>query len=529
MLMIRSATNNRIVPDVPSEGITRTIPAGRPDSPAGLRAWGISPQRSSKRKSSIADSNSSKEFESPRTPRRILKSLRKNAVASLVGVSPRSAQARQELQKEKVANRNLTQFLTADCPTDVLPKILAYAGPNSAAALQQTSRHFKNVLNSEGTWRGLCEELYKWKQGDPEPASWKTFYRQNPTVGKGCDFECITTALAMAGAGWTKKQVKKRLQASSGGINKQTKSPMTVLEIPESITVLVRPGHYELSEAIAISTLRRTTQVRIVRMDVPKGRVFRRPDDDESDDNMKPVVEEENTKEVFPNDIVLESKSRRRNEPLIRVFRGQVIIENMKLEHYSPGIDIWNGNSAIQVQPSADTPVSLLHPTLPEASIVLTNVDVRSNSGRGVVAVEGGHVYMEDCHIHRCAATGVYIGGRSSKAVLKSTDIVQNGLGNNRAGGIARGHSGLYVEQGNAELVDCSVSSNTAAGISVIAPDNSSLKMTESEVLSNGCTPVELPVAMNPMNDNNGNRIAVIGRPQPRSLVLRSKFQEESM
>lgn len=68
---------------------------------------------------------------------------------------------KQELRQERVANQNLTQFLTTACPTDVLPKILAYAGPSAAAALQQTSRHFRDLLNAEGTWRGLCEEMYK--------------------------------------------------------------------------------------------------------------------------------------------------------------------------------------------------------------------------------------------------------------------------------------------------------------------------------------------------------------------------------
>lgn len=119
-------------------------------------------------------------------------------------------------------------------------------------------------------------------------------------------------------------------------------------------------------------------------------------------------------------------------------------------------------------------------------------------------------------------ATGVYVGGSGSKAVAKSTDVIYNGLGNQRAGGIARGHSGVYVEQGKAELEDCSVSNNTAAGISVIARDNASLSLSNSEVIANGCTPVELPNPSNRTVGDGSNRVAVIGTPSPRSIILRS-------
>ena len=215
------------------------------------------------------------------------------------------------------------------------------------------------------------------------------------------DFTCITTALAMAGAGWSKKQVKKRLNNP-----KQPKSngSLPILEIPETINVMVRPGKYEVTEAIGISTLRRTTQVRIKRMEVPMGRVYCHSDQVDVEASLEMKSKDDGTNEIFVNDVIIESKTRRRNEPLIRVFRGQLVLDRIKLEHYSPGIDIWNGNAAIQVQPAVESnPIPLLMPAIPEASAVLNRVDIRSYSGRGVVAVEGGHVYMEDCHIHHCA------------------------------------------------------------------------------------------------------------------------------
>eukprot|EP00977_Amphora_coffeiformis_P030007 scaffold44184_cov199-Amphora_coffeaeformis.AAC.1 len=321
----------------------------------------------------------------------------------------------------------------------------------------------------------------------------------------------------MAGAGWSKNQVKKRFN------QKQQKSTCPILEIPESITVLVRPGKYEITEAIGISTMWRTTQVKIQRMQVPKGRVYVQPEEAKAESSLELKESDDESEETFLNDVIIESKTRRRNEPVIRVFRGQLVLDSIKLEHYSPGVDIWNGNAAIQVQPSVNmTPIPFILSSVPEASAVLNRVDVRSYSGRGVVAVEGGHVHLEDCHIHHCAATGLYVGGNTSLVVLKSTDVVYNGMGNQRTGGIARGHSGVYVEQSKAELQNCSVSQNTSSGITVIAPDNSALKLSDSEVVANGCTPMEIPNPMDPSAVDRNNRVAVIGTPKPRSIMLRS-------
>lgn len=70
----------------------------------------------------------------------------------------------QEMDVDVDASANaaaLFRFLEKECPQDVLPKILAYAGPRKAAALSKTNRFWKNVTGKEGTWRVMCEELYK--------------------------------------------------------------------------------------------------------------------------------------------------------------------------------------------------------------------------------------------------------------------------------------------------------------------------------------------------------------------------------
>ena len=322
----------------------------------------------------------------------------------------------------------------------------------------------------------------------------------------------------MAGAGWTRPQVQKL---------RRGKGSLPVLEITKNITVWVRPGRYELTESVAIATAESGIQVRVQRMHVPQGRVYRRlPDAQEASLELHASAHDVEGSALVKdkeqmNDVIIENKSRRRNEPLIRLFCGQLTLERVELEHYCPGVDIWNGNAAIQIQPAEAAVSEGALNEVADASAVLNRVDIRSFSGRGIVAMDGGHVRLQDCHIHHCAATGVYI-GINCQAHLQSTDILSNGLGNQRAGGaaVARGHSGLYIEQGTAQMNDCSVSNNTAAGISVIASDNTALQMTNSEAVANGCTPLELPNPTNAAVDPS-NRLAVVGTARPRCRMLR--------
>ena len=55
----------------------------------------------------------------------------------------------------------LMDWLQSDCPHELIPRVLAYAGPQAAAALSQTSKFWNEVMSLESTWRSLCEELYK--------------------------------------------------------------------------------------------------------------------------------------------------------------------------------------------------------------------------------------------------------------------------------------------------------------------------------------------------------------------------------
>lgn len=59
------------------------------------------------------------------------------------------------------ASMNVVAWMQEECPSDILPKIVAYAGPQMAAVLNRTNRFWRQTFQDESTWRTMCEELYK--------------------------------------------------------------------------------------------------------------------------------------------------------------------------------------------------------------------------------------------------------------------------------------------------------------------------------------------------------------------------------
>jgi hypothetical protein len=217
----------------------------------------------------------------------------------------------------------------------------------------------------------------------------------------------------------------------------------------------------------------------------------------------------------------LHLRSRRHNEPLIRIRQGSCTIRNMELKHNSCGTDIWNGNSAVQIQPPVgpdDQPLIVV----PSPEAILDRVEITSASGRGIVNIDGGHVNITNCYVHDCAATGIYVGGPGSRAAIQRTDVVRNGNGNRQTRrGIARGHSGIYLEQGHASINDCNISENSLTGISAVSPDNAVLDLDESDLISNGTFQLEMPSIGTPAHRNSSitanNRLAAVGLARSRS------------
>lgn len=223
-------------------------------------------------------------------------------------------------------------------------------------------------------------------------------------------------------------------------------------------------------------------------------------------------------------------ESGRDNEPVIRVRQGTVNVRGLKLVHYCEGTDIWNGNAAVQVQRAFGRngrPLRVEHPSVtPTAN--LSDCDIMSLSGRGLVVIDGAVSSVRNCNVHTCAATGIYVGGSGSVATISQTDVIDNGTGNTRLvhsierrRGVARGHSGVYVENGLATLRDCNISANTLTGISAISTDEARLHIEDSDVRANRSDQMELPSPSSGRSINRNNTIATVGLGRPRSSRLK--------
>jgi hypothetical protein len=221
------------------------------------------------------------------------------------------------------------------------------------------------------------------------------------------------------------------------------------------------------------------------------------------------------------------------NEPVIRVRQGTVNVRGLKIVHYCEGTDIWNGNAAVQVQRAFGRngrPLRVEHPSVtPTANLV--DCDVMSLSGRGLVVIDGAVASVHNCNVHTCAATGIYVGGNGSVATMSQTDVIGNGTGNTRTmqanerrRGVARGHSGVYVENGLAAIKDCNISGNTLTGISAISTDEARLHIEDSDVRANRSDQMELPSPTTGRSINRNNTIASVGLGRPRSTHLRESF-----
>ncbi len=216
-------------------------------------------------------------------------------------------------------------------------------------------------------------------------------------------------------------------------------------------------------------------------------------------------------------------RTRRHNEPIIRVRQGHIKVVNVDLHHTSYGTDIWNGNAAVQVQPpmvSEELPMAVD----PRPSIELDGVEVMSRSGRGIVNIDGGHCIIRNCYIHDCAATGIYVGGPGSQAHIERTDVMRNGNGNRSSRrGIGRGHSGIYLEQGHALIRDCNISRNSLTGVSAISPDNAFLSLESSDLVANGTFQLEMPnlgSMSRRQSITRDNHLAVVGLARSRSGLV---------
>jgi hypothetical protein len=221
-------------------------------------------------------------------------------------------------------------------------------------------------------------------------------------------------------------------------------------------------------------------------------------------------------------------ESSKQNQAIFRVRQGIAHIKGLKLLHYCEGVDIWNGNAAIQVQsPFGPNGRQLrIQPPSVVPTAYVSDCDIVSYSGRGIVNIDGGISYVDKCFIHNSAATGLYLGGRGSRVTMTETDVVENGNGNERNNrGVSRGHSGVYIEQGTATIRDCNISKNSLTGISAVSADHSTLQVESSCLQSNGSIQVELPPIGSPSRRRSysrNNTISTSGHGRARSRFAKA-------
>lgn len=98
------------------------------------------------------------------SPRKLLEQspLSPSSAASSKRSSPRGGGGRSSFNMSSVKTDNITLHWMSDgCPTDLLPKILSFAGPQAMASLGNTCKAWRNVMRTEAVWRTLCEDQYK--------------------------------------------------------------------------------------------------------------------------------------------------------------------------------------------------------------------------------------------------------------------------------------------------------------------------------------------------------------------------------
>jgi hypothetical protein len=448
--------------------------------------------------------------------------------------------------------QNVLSWLEESAPRDILPQILCYAGPKKINALMRVNKSWNRICETEAVFRTLCVDYGKWVEGDgvepnpQDPTFWKKYYFQNPIVP--LDYSSIPKATAATCA--------RRVYMGSD-----------YFECDRDIRILVQPGLYVLEREILIEAMGDacfTVKNHCLRSNAMDMDVDNRPSSPASSTrsatsrsaspahtrrrlnsglrnilSCRALSVDENDHEMLidvhqPREqatIVL--KTKRRNCPIFHIRQGRMILSGISFVHYCSGTDIWNGNSAIQIQPRIDDAYRPVMPVSPDRlpTILLEECTVMSVSGRGIVAIDGSSALLRNCYIHRCAATGLYVGGAGSVARVFSSDVVNNGIGNKRSRrGIARGHSGIYLEQGSVMLNNCNVSRNALTGVSAVSPENAILIIKDSDLVANGTDQLEMP----PQGSNSrrksssvNNRIESSGKMQVRSGLCFDESEEE--
>ena len=445
---------------------------------------------------------------------------------------------------------NVFSWIQNDAPQDLIPKIFIFAGPRTVKQLSCLNSKWRELCLSEAVWQTFCEDYHKIdrekeEQQLPElygqsnqnnPIFWRQYYIDNPIVP--IDFDTVESAFNSICSHIYDCETITRIRESQFEMVDPT--PVQV----RKVRILLSPGTYVLEHPLVIyaitncvvilETLKKRTPPFFASsmangypslskrsnghkspledtkrcmhdllscqstssIDAAVELNMRHENENSTDSRQQQSIKQHHSNDQVSAMAKIIYQTDDLNDPVVYVRQGTLHLRNVQLLHDSPGTDIWNGNSAIQIQPPLDHNDFPIYSTFPynRPTAILEGVDIKSTSGRGVVVIDGGMAKIRRCHIHNCAATGVYVGGRGSEAFIHESDIIRNGFGSSNARrGIGRGHSGVYLEQGVSTLIECNISHNSYTGISAISPHNARLRVENSDLVSNGSVQIELP------------------------------------
>lgn len=173
-----------------------------------------------------------------------------------------------------------------------------------------------------------------------------------------------------------------------------------------------------------------------------------------------------------------------RNIPMIRLQEGNLVLHNLRLWHKCWGVDVWNGNAALHIQPQEKQAL---------AQAALSHCEITSRTGRGVAAHNAARLDLSACRVTQCAATGVYVGGHGqTEATFDHCELESNGQGS-ELGGIFRRHSGILLAQGKMQLSHCKLSRNSGSGLNIWSTDQAQVTVCNSSFDENEHRSMELP------------------------------------
>jgi parallel beta-helix repeat protein len=163
-------------------------------------------------------------------------------------------------------------------------------------------------------------------------------------------------------------------------------------------------------------------------------------------------------------------------------------VKHISLFHYARGNNIWVGNTVARVDGS-------------NTLLTLNSCSLQSDSGRGAVATRGARLWMKECTVADCAATGVYIGDERTSTLIQRCDVIRCGFGTrcrdadkieiNDGQVVPPGHSGIYVEGTIGVIIDdCLVAGNSLTGLSVVRCGATALR--NCNIIENGSVPVSI-------------------------------------